>query len=51
MVSDLIVASFKEAGGEQYLAITPGEIGTIRDNMHVVVVQNVSGTSEVSEVK
>jgi len=51
MVSNLIVASFKEAGGEQYLAITPGEIGTIRDNMHVVVVQNVSGTSEVSEVK
>jgi hypothetical protein len=40
-----------ESGGGQYLAITPGQIGSIKDSTHVIVVQNVSGTSEVSEVK
>jgi len=51
MVSDLIVSSFKEAKEEQYLAITPGQIEAVRDNVHVIVVQNVSGLSEISEVK
>lgn len=51
MVSDLITSSFRESAGEQYLAITPGQIGRVKDNVHVVVVQNISGTTEVSEVK
>jgi len=51
MVSDLIVSSFKEARDEQYVAITPGQIEAVRDSVHVIVVQNVSGLSEVSEVK
>lgn len=51
MVSDLIVSSFKEARDEQYLAITPGQIEAVKDNVHVIVVQNVSGLSEISEVK
>jgi len=51
MVSDLIVSSFKEARDEQYVAITPGQIEAVRDNVHVIVVQNVSGLSEISEVK
>jgi len=51
MVSDLIVSSFKEAKEEQYLAITPGQIEAVKDNVHVIVVQNVSGLSEISEVK
>jgi len=51
MVSDLIISSFRESGGEQYLAITPGQIGTLKGDVHVLVVQNVSGSSEVSEVK
>ena len=51
MVSDLIVSSFKEAREEQYVAITPGQIEAVRENVHVIVVQNVSGLSEISEVK
>lgn len=51
MVSDLIVSSFEEAKEEQYLAITPGQIEAVKDNVHVIVVQNVSGLSEISEVK
>jgi chromosome segregation ATPase len=51
MVSDLIVSSFKEAKDEQYLAITPGQIEAVKDNVHVIVVQNVSGLSEVAEVR
>ena len=51
MISDLIISSFKESGGEQYLAITPGQIGTLKGDVHVLVVQNVSGSSEVSEVR
>ena len=51
MVSDLVISSFRESGGEQYLAITPGQIGTLKGDVHVLVVQNVSGSSEVSEVK
>jgi len=51
MVSDLIVSSFKETKDEQYLAITPGQIEAVKDNVHVIVVQNVSGLSEISEVK
>lgn len=51
MISDLIVSSFMESGGGQYLAITPGQIGSIKDSTHVIVVQNISGASVVSEVK
>ena len=51
MISDLIVSSFMESGGGQYLAITPGQIGSIKDSTHVIVVQNISGASGVSEVK
>jgi len=51
MVSDLITSSFKEAKNEQYVAITPGQIEAVKDNVHVIVVQNVSGLSEISEVK
>lgn len=51
IISNLIVSSFQESGDEQYLAITPGQIGSFKGNVHVIVVQNVSGLSEVTEAK
>ncbi len=50
LVTQLIVASSASMNGGQYLAITPGQIN-VDDNTHVVVVQNVGGTSTISELK
>lgn len=50
-ISRMIVSSFSEAKGEQYLAITPGQVSVRDGNAHVIVVQNVEGKSIVSEMK
>ncbi len=50
LVTQLIVASSASMNEGQYLAITPGQIN-VDDNTHVVVVQNVGGTSTISELK
>ena len=36
--------------GGQYVAITPGQVN-VTENSHVIVVQNIAGTSVVSELK
>jgi chromosome segregation protein len=51
VISKLIVSSARELGDTQYLAITPGQITVPDSDVHVVVVQNVEGTSLVAEVK
>lgn len=50
LVTQLIVSSSKGMKEGQYVAITPGQIN-ISNNSHVIVVQNVEGTSVVSELK
>jgi len=50
VISSLIVSSSKKMEGEQYVAITPGQIAP-DENAHVIIVQNVSGSSVVSELK
>jgi len=50
VISSLIVSSSKKMKGEQYIAITPGQISP-DENVHVIIVQNVSGSSVVSELK
>jgi chromosome segregation protein len=50
LVTQLIVSSSKGMKEGQYVAITPGQIN-ISDNSHVIVVQNVEGSSVVSELK
>jgi chromosome segregation protein len=50
-VSKLIYAAAKATDSSQYIAITPGQV-TIpgEDNVHVIVVQNVEGSSIVREL-
>jgi chromosome segregation protein len=50
LVTRLIVASSKDMGQGQYLAITPGQIN-VQDDAHVIVVQSVEGASRISELK
>jgi chromosome segregation protein len=49
-VTQLIMASAAAMKEGQYVAITPGQVN-VTDKSHVVVVQNVGGTSAVSELK
>jgi chromosome segregation ATPase len=51
VISRLIVASASELGETQYVAITPGQVTVPDTDVHVVVVQNVEGSSVVSQVK
>ncbi len=51
VISKLIVASASELGETQYLAITPGQVNVTDTNVHVVVIQNIEGSSIVSQVK
>lgn len=51
VISRLIVASANELGETQYLAITPGQVNVPDTDVHVVVVQNIEGSSIVSQVK
>jgi len=51
LISRLIVSSFSGSRGEQYLAITPGQVSVKDDAMHVIVVQNIEGKSIVSEMR
>jgi chromosome segregation ATPase len=51
VISRLIVSSAREVGDTQYLAITPGQVTVPDADVHVVVVQNVEGSSVVAEVK
>jgi chromosome segregation protein len=51
VISRLIVSNSRKMEGEQYLAITPGQITIPDEDVHVIVVQNVKGTSVVSKVK
>ena len=50
-VSKLIHAASKSTDSSQYIAITPGQV-TIpaQDNVHVIVVQNIEGSSMVKEL-
>jgi chromosome segregation ATPase len=50
LVTQLIITSSAGMKEGQYLAITPGQIN-VTDNCHVIVVQNVQGTSIVGELK
>jgi chromosome segregation ATPase len=50
LITNLIISSSQGMTEGQYVAITPGQIN-VTDSSHVVVVQNVQGTSMVSELK
>ena len=51
-VSRLIYAAAKATDSSQYIAITPGHVTLPgEENPHVIVVQNVEGTSMVKELK
>jgi chromosome segregation protein len=51
VISRLIVASTRELGETQYVAITPGQVTLPDTDVHVVVVQNIEGSSMISQVK
>jgi chromosome segregation protein len=51
VISRLIVASARELGETQYVAITPGQVTVPDADVHVVVVQNIEGSSVISQVK
>jgi chromosome segregation protein len=50
LITNLIMTSSRGMTEGQYVAITPGQIN-VADSGHVIVVQNVQGTSMVSELK
>jgi chromosome segregation ATPase len=50
LVTQLIMSSAGTMTGGQYVAITPGQVN-VTDSSHVIVVQNIAGTSVVSELK
>jgi chromosome segregation ATPase len=51
-VSRLIYAASKTTDTSQYIAITPGQLSLpSEDQVHVVIVQNVEGSSIVKELK
>jgi chromosome segregation ATPase len=50
VVTQLILSSSKAMTEGQYVAITPGQLN-VTDNSHVIVVQNIEGSSVVSELK
>jgi chromosome segregation ATPase len=50
LITNLIISSSQDMAEGQYVAITPGQIN-VTDNSHVIVVQNIQGTSVVSELK
>jgi chromosome segregation protein len=50
LVTQLIMSSSEAMTGGQYVAITPGQVN-VTENSHVIVVQNIAGTSVVSELK
>jgi chromosome segregation ATPase len=50
LITNLIMSSSRTMKEGQYVAITPGQIN-VTDSSHVIVVQNVQGTSVVSELK
>jgi chromosome segregation ATPase len=51
-VSRLIHAASKTTDTSQYIAITPGQLSlSSEDQVHVVVVQNIEGSSIVKELK
>jgi chromosome segregation ATPase len=50
LIANLIISSSQGIAEGQYVAITPGQIN-VTDSSHVIVVQNVQGTSTVSELK
>jgi len=49
-VSKLIHVAAKATDSSQYIAITPGQVTLPEDNVHVIVVQNVEGSSMVREL-
>ena len=50
-VSKLINAASKSTDSSQYIAITPGQVAIPEeDNVHVIVVQNIEGSSIVKEL-
>jgi chromosome segregation ATPase len=50
LVTQLIMSSAVGLSEGQYVAITPGQVN-VTDGSHVIVVQNIGGTSVVSELK
>ncbi len=51
-VSRLIYLAAKANGTNQYIAITPGQVSLPgEENVHVIVIQNVEGSSLVKELK
>ena len=51
IISDLIVTSARRMEGGQYLAITPGQIKMADKDVNIIIVQNIDGTSVISELK
>ncbi|MEM2122860.1 MAG: hypothetical protein QXE79_04405 [Candidatus Bathyarchaeia archaeon] len=47
----LIISNSKNTPGTQYLAITPGVLRIHEDPIHILVVQKVSGLSQVRELE
>jgi len=51
IISKLIVNSAKSMKSGQYVAITPGQITMMDKDINIIVVQNIEGSSLVSELK
>jgi chromosome segregation ATPase len=45
-----LIEVLRETEDAQYLIITPNQIPIVSEDIHVIVVQNLQGSSEVVEV-
>ncbi|MHA2405342.1 MAG: hypothetical protein ACXACH_01160, partial [Candidatus Hermodarchaeia archaeon] len=50
VISDMLLEEISRHQDIQYITITPGQITTIKENVHVITVQNISGKSEVNVI-
>ena len=50
VISRLIYAAAKWSDSTQYIAITPGQLALPEESVHVIVVQNIQGSSMVKEL-
>jgi chromosome segregation protein len=48
VISDMLLEEISRHQDIQYITITPGQITTIKENVHIITVQNISGKSEVT---
>jgi chromosome segregation protein len=50
VISDMLLEEISKHQDIQYITITPGQITSLKENVHIITVQNISGKSEVKVI-